>query len=53
MEWIIGSIALLMAYLFARVTAASFKRSRCHRAKVRYSVRRGTDTCVRCGMAQD
>lgn len=50
-------LAIALAYLFVRLVAACFKRSRCCNAKVRYQMgwdyKHDGDACVKCGMLQD
>lgn len=50
-------LAIAMAYLFVRVIASLFKRSRCCNAKVRYvmgwNYKHDGDACTKCGMMQD
>lgn len=57
MEWILATIALLLAYLVGRLIAALFQKSRCCNAKVRYTLgwnyKQDGNACTKCGMLQD
>lgn len=57
MEILVYCLAIVLAYFFVKLVAASFRKSRCCKAKVRYQLgwdyKEDGNVCTKCGMLQD